>query len=261
MSLLTGLCSITFRSLGVDEVIALAVRSGAEAIEWGSDVHLPIDDLDAATAIGRRSTDAGLAVVSYGTYLGVGAAHDASLAERARSFETAVALGAPMVRVWTELGVTAASPATDRQRVTEQTAAIAGHAAEHGLSVALEFHPGTLTETAASTNALLDALDRPNLRTHWQPDPSHSTATSLQECAAVAGRLAHVHAFTWGPAGIEDRRPLADGQALWPGALMIAGAAPGLDHGPRAVLCEYVRDDDPDQFVADVTALRNWLDR
>lgn len=261
MRVLPGLCSITFRSLAADEVVALAVRAGAEAIEWGSDVHAPAEDPAAAEKLGRRSVDAGLTVVSYGTYLGAGASHRDSEAEWERTFEAARALGSPMVRVWTELGVTADAAPADRDRVWAQTAAIADGAAGHGLVVALEFHPGTLTETAASTNALLDALDRANLRTHWQPNPAHSPVESLDQLRAVSRRLAHLHAFTWGPAGIEDRRRLAEGADLWPDALALADAAPGLVHGSRAVLCEYVKDDDPEQFVADVAVLRQWLGR
>ncbi len=30
--------------------------------------------------------------------------------------------------------------------------------------------------------------------------------------------------------------------------------------GRRFALCEYVRDDDPDQLVVDVRTLRRWLD-
>lgn len=261
MRVLPGLCSITFRALDADEVIALAVRAGAEAVEWGSDVHAPADDPVAAAALGRRSVDAGLTVVSYGTYLGAGARHRSSGAEWERTFEAARALGSPMVRVWTELGVTPGASAADRDRVWAQTTAIADAAAEHGLMVALEFHPGTLTETAASANALLDAIDRPNLRTHWQPNPVHTPLESLAEIRAVAPRLAHVHAFTWGPGGIDDRRSLADGADLWPDALAVTQAAPSLPDAWRAVLCEYVKDDDSEQFVADVAVLRRWLGR
>lgn len=261
MRMLPGLCSITFRALDAEAVIALAVRAGAEAIEWGSDVHAPADAPAAAAAIGRRSVDAGLTVVSYGTYLGAGARHANSGAEWERTFAAAHALGSPMVRVWTELGVTPGASTADRDRVWAQTAEIADAAAEHGLMVALEFHPGTLTETAASANALLDAVDRPNLRTHWQPNPAHTALESLAELRAIAPRLAHVHAFTWGPGGIDDRRTLADGVGLWPDALAVAHAAPSSADLSRAVLCEYVKDDDPEQFVADVAVLRRWLER
>ncbi len=67
-----------------------------------------------------------------------------------------------------------------------------------------------------------------------------------------------MHAFTWGPTGIDDRHPLADGADLWPAALAVAASAPGP--GPRPVLLECVRGDDPEQVVADAATLRRWID-
>ncbi len=66
--------------------------------------------------------------------------------------------------------------------------------------------------------------------------------------------------FAWGPVGIEDRRPLADGAALWAPALELADREGAPVPGGRYALCEYVRDDDPEQFVADVRVLRDWID-
>ena len=42
----TGLVSISFRSLSVDEIIDLVKDAGLEAIEWGRDVHAPCDDVE-----------------------------------------------------------------------------------------------------------------------------------------------------------------------------------------------------------------------
>ena len=61
-----------------------------------------------------------------------------------------------------------------------------------------------------------------------------------------------MHTFFWGPAGIDDRRALADGVDLWPPALALADRDGAPLPGRRFALCEYVRDDDPEQFVADV---------
>ena len=136
-----------------------------------------------------------------------------------------------MVRIWTELGVTPDVLRRDRRRVTERTAALVDRIAGRGLLGDARVPPGTLTETAASTNELLDALDRPELRTHWQPDPALSPATALDELAPCAPDLAHLHVFAWGAAGIDDRHALADGAALWAPALALAdrdGAARSL---------------------------------
>jgi hypothetical protein len=54
------------------------------------------------------------------------------------------------------------------------------------------------------------------------------------------------------------RWPLAAGSDLWPEALLLA-RTPGAWPGPRFALLEFVRDDDPDQLMADAVVLRRWL--
>jgi 3-dehydroshikimate dehydratase len=260
MTIAPGLCSITFRGLDADDVLALAVRAGIEGVEWGADGHVPPGGGPAVDALARRCRDAGVEIVSYGSYLGMGPPTDDEGVVVEAVLDSASALGAPMVRIWTEFGVTPASPAEDRRRVTERTTALADAIAARGLGTVLEFHPGTLTETAASTRTLLESIDRPGLRTHWQPDPSLTEVEQLSELAGVASDLAHLHVFNWGPGGIAERRALADGARLWPAALALADRdAPALS-GRRYALCEYVRDDDPAQLVRDVRTLRAWLD-
>jgi 3-dehydroshikimate dehydratase len=259
MTIFPGLCSITFRALAADDVLALAVRAGVAGIEWGADVHVPPGSTRDAQALAARCRDAGVAVVSYGSYLGMAPPDGDEPDGFAAVLDSALALGAPMVRIWTELGVTPDASPDDRRRVIDRTAVIADAIATRGLTAALEFHPFTLTHTAASAVALLADLDRPRLRTHWQPDPALPPADAVAELMQVSSKLAHVHVFSWGPAGIGDRRPLGDGEELWRAALAAADAHGAPLTGPRFALCEYVRDDDPDQFVHDVATLRGWL--
>jgi sugar phosphate isomerase/epimerase len=255
-----GLCSVTFRSLSADDVIRVACRAGVDGIEWGADVHAQPGGGPAISALATRTVDSGLEVVSYGSYLGMAPPDGTDDAAVDAVLETASALGSPMVRIWTEFGVTPSSSDAERRRVTERTAALVDRIAEHGLLTALEFHPATLTETAASATELLTALDRPELRTHWQPDPARSPAAALDELTLVTPHLAYLHVFAWGAAGIEDRHALADGEPLWAPALALADRDGAALPCRRYALCEYVRDDDPEQFTADMRTLRRWLD-
>jgi sugar phosphate isomerase/epimerase len=257
MTITPGLCSVTFRGLTADDVIDVCARAGVGGIEWGADVHAPPGGGPTIAALATRARDAGIAVVSYGSYLGMA---PSSTDDVDAALDTADALGAPMVRIWCELGVTPDAPASERARVTEHTAMLVDRIAGRGLLTTLEFHPGTLTETARSATALLRALDRPDVRTHWQPDPALPPPTALGELARVSGHLAHLHVFAWGPTGIDDRRALADGAALWAPAVALADRSAPLPGG-RYALCEYVRGDDPEQFVADAHTLRAWLGR
>ena len=260
----SGMCSITMRQLGTDDVIALAVRAELAGIEWGADGHVPPGETSVAEAVARRCVDAGVAVASYGTYLGIGPFDDPESPpdELVAALDSAEALGAPLVRVWTAFGTESDAPGADRARVIETTAAITRAADARGLGVALEFHPGMLTHTAVGARSVLAAVDHPALRTHWQPDPVLAPAEALDELKLVADSLAYLHVFAWGSGGIAERYPLADGAELWQPALAIAAAAPPLPAGlPRYALLEYVADDDPGQLIADATTLNGWISR
>ena len=252
-----GLCSITFRTLAAEEVLTAAVDAELAGIEWGADVHVQVGDLGRATAMGRRCADVGLACPSYGTYLMAGRS---TTDDGARAADTAGALGVTNLRIWAPFGVLPDAPATEREEVAAGVDALAAVAAERGLTTSLEFHPGTLTETAASTLDLLSAVNRPNLFTYWQPNPSLDDASALEELAAVRPRLSHLHVFSWGT-GFDDRQPLADGAGVWERALEEpSGPDPWTDGGrERYAFLEYVLDDDPANLPGDAVTLRTWL--
>ncbi|HVM10599.1 MAG TPA: sugar phosphate isomerase/epimerase [Acidimicrobiales bacterium] len=238
--MLAGVCSVTFRHLGVDEVIEVVGASGLDAIEWGADVHLPPGDLTEAEALRRRACDAGVVSASYGSYLQPGRSDPA---EEAFVLETAKALGAPMVRVWAR--------GSDRSAVVEGLARVAGAAHALDLTVALEYHPGTYTETAASTLALLADVGAPNLLTHWQPDPELTDEDNLAALEAIAPHLAHLHVFAW--EADRSRLDLEAGEQLWTKAFAAADAV------DRVAFLEFVRNDDVEQFRRDVATLRSWI--
>jgi 3-dehydroshikimate dehydratase len=258
MRIIPGLCSLTMRQLSGEEVITLAAQAGLEGIEWSGDAHVPIGDLVIAETLARQCWDAGVAVSSYGSYLGIDASqtlHD----QLEPALDTAEALGAPLIRIWTPLGVEPWSAASDREFVYSSTAEIFDAASRRGLEVALEFHPNTLTHSAAAANHLFDVVSRPDLRTHWQPDPTLAVDDALDELRAVLPRLAYLHVFAWGPSGISDRLPLAEGAALWTEALALAATSRLLARRPCYALLEFVRDDSPEQLLADASTLRRWI--
>lgn len=78
------------------------------------------------------------------------------------------------------------------------------------MTVAFEYHAGTLTDTAASANALLAAIDDPRVRTLWQPPIGMAAAECERTLRAVLDRLEDVHVFHWWP-DHRTRRPLEAG--------------------------------------------------
>lgn len=245
--LTSGLVSITFRQLAPREIVQLAVEAGLRGIEWGGDVHVPHGDIQAARTVRQISADAGLQVIAYGSYFRF---------QPDQAFEpvleTAVALGAPLIRIWAGNQPSATASAAARAMIVAESRRIAQLARQTGVSLAYEFHADTLTDTTESALDLLQAAA--GMHTLWQPPHQIGIEAQLGSLRAILPWLANVHAFTWRGAA-HQRLALADGAALWQPALeIIAGS--GRDH---AVLLEFVAGDDPRNILRDAAALNGWL--
>jgi sugar phosphate isomerase/epimerase len=250
--LFPGLCSITFRQFDVAGVLDLAVGAGLTCVEWGGDVHVPVGDLTTAAEVAQRTADAGLVVASYGSYYRAGVHDDA-----ADVIATAVALGAPRIRVWAgDQGSADATP-LDRLRVVAALADTVARADDAGVQIGTESHGGTLTDTTESTRRLLAEVDEVvgarTLTTYWQPSVDASEDAAIAELAALVDRVSTVHAFSWWPG--TTRLPLRSRHALWQRALDVVRGAGG-DHD---VLLEFVPGDDPELLTGEATTLRHWL--
>lgn len=247
-----GLCSVTLRALAPDAVVALAVQAGLDGIEWGGDVHVPAGDLARARAVRKLTEDAGLQIVSYGSY--VRPPTDGP-AEFSAALDTARALGAPNIRVWPGARdkASAAYTAVERAAVTGLVGDFARAAAAHGVTVSLEYHPGTLTDDAASAAALLQAVA--TLYSYWQPRPGLAQDAALAELARLGKHLSHLHVFAWDRHSV--RFPMDHAAGFW--TAVLAALPPSRWPGDRFALLEFVAGDRPEALLADARALHRLL--
>lgn len=244
-----GLCSVTFRALPPEEILGRAADAGLEAIEWGGDVHVPPGDPDRAAEVATVTTDAGLVSCSYGSYFRAGA--DERLTP---VLDSAEALGVDRVRVWAgEVGSGEASP-DHRAGIVARLRDACAEAADRGIGLALEFHSGTLADTAPATSSLLAEVDSPFLTTYWQPTVGASVEAVLIEYRALAPRTSAVHVFSWWPQ--HERLPLRARDALWTRFFAETAA---VSDPPRDALLEFVPGDDPAVLEREATALRAYL--
>lgn len=249
----TGLVSITFRQLEPRQIIDLVAQAGLDGIEWGGDVHAPHGDVDAAREVATMTRDAGLEVLAYGSYYRVCATEDLPFD---RVIDSAVALKTDVVRIWAGQGKFDEMTEDYRHRVADETRRLAHRAAEAGLTLAFEYHRGTLTETAASAQRLLEEVNHPNVKTLWQPHPKLTVDENEAALRAMLPWLVNLHVFSWDSEGA--RLPLADGEAWWARYLQTAATAPAHDR-EHAALIEFVTDSEPANFLADAAVLRHWL--
>lgn len=242
-----GLCSVTFRALSADAVLDAAVSARLESIEWGSDIHVPVGDLDEAHRVGTLTRSAGITVSSYGSYF---RCDDAS--EIAPLLASADALGAPRIRVWAgRLSSAEASPEHRAHTLTVLEELVSA-AAERHIEIALEFHGGTLTDTRESASDVLDAV--PAASSYWQPATAASDDEALADLHVTGARTSTAHVFSWAPDGTRLR---LDGRAaFWRRAIDTIDALPAVTD----LLLEFVPANDPAILFEEAALLRSWRD-
>lgn len=248
-----GLVSITFRKLTSEQIVALVRQAGLCGIEWGGDIHVPHGDLTRAREVREMTHEAGLTVAAYGSYYRLAKSEDDGLPFE-RVLASAVELGAPTLRVWAGTAGSAATDPATRQRVVQDLRRVADLAAASRVTVSLEFHGGTLTDTNDSALQLLREADHANVFTYWQPLLEMTDAQCVQGLETLKSKLTHLHVYQWG-GSFTNRQPLEEGRARWKAFLDVARSLPG----ERYAMLEYVPDDLPENCVRDGATLRNWL--
>lgn len=251
----TGLASVSFRSLKPREIIDLVLKAGLDGIEWAGDVHVPPGDLVNASQVRVATIEAGLRVSSYGSYYRLGARQ----ARFDSVLETALALGAPTIRVWAgTVGSSQASP-DYFQAVVDELAGISQRAARESIAVALELHDDTLTDSIESTCHLVDQANSLSgtCSSYWQAPHAQSLVERQRGLLLLGQRISNIHVFYWlqDSMGQQVRQPLSSGKKDWQ-SLFETLARLG---GDRFALLEFVLNDDADQFLADARTLKRLL--
>lgn len=246
MTFSTGLCSVTLRHLTVPQVVDVVAAAGLTCCEWGADGHVRPGDVRAAADARDRGLDQGVRVASYGSYFRADTAADFPPV-----LASAVALGAPRIRIWA--GSLGSADSDQRDGVVAVVREAADRAADAGVQLAVEYHGGTLTDTPESTLRLLSDVDRPNVATYWQPPQSLPDAAALADLDRVLPWVAAVHVFSWWPG---DHRLALDARAaLWTGVVdRLRGTGRDYD-----ALLEFVPDDDVARVPVDAATLAGFV--
>jgi sugar phosphate isomerase/epimerase len=244
-----GLLTVSFRQLEPQAIVDLVKEAQLDCIEWGGDLHVPHGDIAAADAAAAMTKEAGLEVAAYGSYYRVGVSEDDGLAFQS-VLDSAIALGAPVIRVWAGGKGSAEADQEDRDRAVEDSVRIADLSAPHDITIAYEWHSHSLTDTLESGLRLIRASDHSHIKTLWQPDMDHTVEENLAELTAVSDYLVNLHVYHL--VG-EERRPLEEAKEDWKQYFEVAAAAPG----EHSAMLEFVRDDSPEAFLEDAKTLRS----
>ncbi len=253
-----GVCSLTLGQLSPAEVVTLCKETGLTHVEWwGRDNgHVPMGDVATAASVGEMTREAGLTIPTYGSYYCVGESEAQGLAFDA-VLKTAIALGAPAIRVWAGTKGTDTVTPEQRRAVIDDSLRIAELCAEQGITVVFEYHQGTLTDSNASAVALAAALEHPAIAFGWQPRTGVPVAENVAGLQGLLPRLGTLHVFNWtkNDAGNHVRHPLDEAMDEWRGYFDLV-AASGRDH---VALLEFVENNSVEQFRRDAETLRRLV--
>ena len=240
----TGVVSVSFRALSVDEVIKCTKEAGLRAIEWGSDVHAPYTDLERINYIAKAQADAGLYCSSYGTYFKLGE-HDT---EQLRGYIAAAKiLGTNVLRLW--CGNKNYSDMTEEERahIISESKKAAKIAEELGAVLCMECHNNSFTDSLDGALCLMQSVNSEAFRMFWQPAIKQSVEKNVEYAKAIAPYTYNVHVFYY-----EDgvKHPLADGVDSWRKYLACFS-------GKENLLLEFMPDNRPEALMQEAKTLND----
>jgi hypothetical protein len=167
--------------------------------------------------------------------------------------ESAIALEAPLIRVWAGNKGSKDADESYVKAVIEDSRKIADMAKKEGIQIAYEYHGNTLTDTTQSVLNLLKAVDNDNIFTYWQPPQDISIDERKDGLNKVLYWLTNLHVFSWGK---DVRYPLVQLESEWKEYFNIVSNL----EDDRYAMIEFVKNDDPNQFIEDAKTLKKWVD-
>lgn len=248
MKFIPGLVSISFRPLSVDEIIRITVDAGLEAIEWGSDVHVPAGDITAAVTAKKKTEAAGIAMPEYGSYYVLGSGKDADIEKTVAS---ARALGVTNVRIWA--GETSASEMSQEtyKRVVDDARRICDSYPD--IRFCLECHNGTVAQEYTDELKFFYDVDRRNLMTLWQPNQFRTHQWNVGSLKALLPYIYGVHVFSWEG---NNMLPLDAHTDRWSEYLSILA---GSEHEIMPLMLEFMHDNRPESLPGTAETLKKWI--
>jgi len=240
----TGVVSVSFRQLSVDEVISYTKAAGLKAIEWGSDVHAPYTDEERIAYIAKAQADAGLYCSSYGTYFKLGV----NDTEELRGYiKAAKVLGTDILRLW--CGSKNYSDMTDEERafIVSESKKAAAIAEEAGVTLCMECHNKSFTNTLEGALDLMQSVDSPAFRMFWQPSTTAGFDANIRYAKEIAPYVYNIHVFYYEEG---KKHPLADGAEEWKKYL-------ACFDGDKNLLLEFMPDNSPDSLAREAATLNS----
>lgn len=232
----TGLVSVSFRHETPETIINEAKKAGLSCIEWGSDIHAPCDDIENLRKIALMQKNAGLYCSSYGTYFRLGVN---DISELAAHIDAAEILGTDILRLWCGNKPFCQYSEDEKRDFFEECKKAAAIAEERNVTLCMECHNGTFTDTKEGAIELMKFINSPYFRMYWQPNQFVSIDENKKYARLLASFTKVIHVFNW---TADSRFPLEKAACLWKEYL-------SYFNGSQTLLLEFM----PDDSIASLT--------
>lgn len=187
-----GLVSVSFRKLSPEELVPAAVAAGLKYIEWGSDVHAPYMDIQRLQEIVQLQTTHGVNCCSYGTYFRLGVT---PMEELPGYIRAAKMLGTNILRLWAGNKSPWNFTKDEKEMFFAQCCEAAKLAESVGVTLCMECHRNTYTETKESALELMTMVNSPAFRMYWQPNAQCTAEENVAYARLLRDYTYHIHAY------------------------------------------------------------------
>ncbi len=238
-----GLVSISFRNLSPERILEETKKAGLSFVEWGSDVHAPCENTDRLTEIVRLQEEYGISCCSYGTYFRLGVNNTEELQ---KYIDAAKILGTDILRLWCGNKASAEYSSEEESFLFKECKKAAVIAEKNGVTLCMECHNGTYTDSKDTAIKLMKTVDSPSFRMYWQPNQFTSKEENMKYARLLSSFTKVIHVFNW----TSDRRyPLSEAVTLWKEYL-------SYFNKNQTLLLEFMPDDDINSLKTEADSLR-----
>ena len=238
-----GLVSISFRELSPERILEETKKAGLSFVEWGSDVHAPSDNTEKLAELVRLQHKYGISCCSYGTYFRLGVNNTEELQ---KYIDAAKLLGTDILRLWCGNKASEEYSPEEEGLLFEECKKAALIAEKNGVTICMECHNGTYTDSKDAAIKLMKTVDSPAFRMYWQPNQFLSTEENLKYARLLSSFTKVIHVFNWTQ---DERYPLSEAKALWKEYL-------SYFNKNQTLLLEFMPDDSINSLKAEAESLR-----
>ena len=244
----TGLVSVTFRKLSIEDILRLCKENNLGVIEWGSDVHAPCENMAKLEHIAKKQKEYNISCCSYGTYFRLGITPLDKLTEYIKA---AKMLGTDILRIWIYNKNYEDMKEEERENVINEGKKAAQIAKENNVILCSEWHADTFTSCLEGGLRLMKEINSPYFKTYWQPNRLRDFKTNLSEAKVIVPYTTHIHIFNWDE---KNCYPLGDkdGVYMWKEYLKVF-------EGEHKLLLEFMPNNTPGELKDEVLTLHNEI--